>query len=97
MERRTAGAAVRRKIALLEREVAERSRLFEAALQRWMQIPGLRRINAYSLLAEIGVDMTRFPSAAHLASWAAVCPGNHESAGKHGSGKLRPCAGKTAH
>ena len=81
---------VDRKIALLEREVAEKSRPFETALQAWMQIPGLRRINAYSLLAEIGADMSRFPSAAHLASWAAVCPGNRESAGKHGSGKLRP-------
>jgi transposase len=81
---------VDRKIALLEREVAERSRPFEATLQAWKQIPGLRRINAYSLLAEIGADMTRFPSAAHLASWAAVCPGNRESAGVQSSGKIRP-------
>jgi transposase len=56
----------------------------------WMQVPGLRRINACGLLAEIGADLRQFPTAAQLASWAALCPGNRESAGKQKSGKIRP-------
>jgi transposase len=52
-------------------------------------VPGVARRTAERLVAEIGTDMTRFPSADHLASWAGVAPGNHESAGKRGSGKTR--------
>jgi len=42
---------------------------------------------AETIISEIGADMSRFPTAAHLASWAGICPGNHESAGKQLSGK----------
>ena len=52
-------------------------------------IPGVSQRTAESLLAEIGTDMDRFPSAKHLASWAGMCPGNHASAGKRLSGKTR--------
>jgi transposase len=52
-------------------------------------IPGISRRAAEVILAEIGLDMTRFPSAGHLASWAGMCPGNHESAGKRLSGRTR--------
>lgn len=50
-------------------------------------IPGVGERTAQTLIAEIGVDMSRFPSAKHLASWAGVCPGNNESAGKRKSGQ----------
>jgi transposase len=52
-------------------------------------IPGISRRSAEGILAEIGLDMARFPSAGHLASWAGMCPGNHESAGKRLSGRTR--------
>jgi transposase len=46
------------------------------------QIPGFDRLVIDTVIAETGADMTRFPSAGHLANWSGVCPGNHESAGK---------------
>jgi transposase len=52
-------------------------------------IPGISQRAAEGILAEIGLEMTRFPSAGHLSSWAGMCPGNHESAGKRLSGKTR--------
>jgi len=52
-------------------------------------IPGVSQQIAHVVLAEIGTDMSRFPSARHLASWTGVCPGNNESAGKRYSGKTR--------
>ena len=54
-----------------------------------MTIPGVKQRTAEVLIAEIGVDMTAFPTPKHLASWAGVCPGNDESAGKRRSGKTR--------
>jgi transposase len=52
-------------------------------------VPGFNENNSASLIAEIGVDMSRFPDEKHLSSWAAICPGNNESAGKRKSGKTR--------
>jgi transposase len=52
-------------------------------------IPGVERKTAEVILSEIGIDMSRFPSARHLASWAGMCPGNNESAGKRRTGKTR--------
>lgn len=52
-------------------------------------IPGISRRTAEGILAEIGLEMSRFPPSRHLASWSGMCPGNHESAGKRLSGKTR--------
>jgi transposase len=52
-------------------------------------IPGISKITASAIIAEIGVDMSQFPSDARLASWAGMCPGNNESAGVKKSGKIR--------
>jgi transposase len=62
---------------------------YEQAVALLDTIPGLGRPSAEAVVTEIGVDMTRFPSAAHLASWTGVCPGQHQSADKRGSGKTR--------
>jgi transposase len=70
-------------------EIAERLHAYEDLLTRLETIPGVGRRLAEIILAEIGPDMSRFPSAAHLASWAGMCPGNHESGGKRLSGKTR--------
>lgn len=74
------------RIAALDREVQARSCPFEAAVAHLDQIPGIGTRAAQEILAEIGTDMSRFPSHRHLASWAKVCPGNNESAGKRRSG-----------
>jgi transposase len=61
----------------------------EAAVTLLVGIPGVSLRTAQVILAEIGADMSRFPTAGHLASWAGMCPGNNESAGKHRSGHTR--------
>jgi len=53
-------------------------------------IPGVARQTAEVIVSEIGIDMSRFPTADHLAAWAGVAPGSNESAGKRRSGKTRP-------
>jgi transposase len=70
-------------------EIRERLRPLEAAVARLDTIPGVGERTAEVILAEIGADMGRFPTARHLASWAGMCPGNHESAGKRTSGRTR--------
>jgi transposase len=70
-------------------ELDVRLRAEEAAIDYLDTIPGVNRRIAQIILAEIGADMGRFPSAKHLASWAGLCPGNHESAGKRRSGRTR--------
>ena len=62
---------------------------FSEKVQLLCTIPGVDRRSAEMILAEIGPDMQRFRTHRHLASWAAICPGNNESAGKHQSGRTR--------
>lgn len=62
---------------------------FQPAIAEVCQMPGIAQRSAEVILAETGIDMSRFPSAAHLCSWAGVCPGNHQSAGKRYHGKTR--------
>jgi transposase len=69
--------------------VAQRLDPFEEAVKRLDTIPGVNRRVAEIILAEIGADMSQFGAAAHLASWAGLCPGNRASAGKRLSGKIR--------
>jgi transposase len=77
------------RIVRLEAEIDKQIRPFELALALWQTMPGVDHVTACSLVAEIGVNMNQFPTAQHLASWGALCPGNHESAGKRKSGKTR--------
>ena len=77
------------KMAKIETEIDRRMGPFAEAVTRLKTIPGVDRVTAWGLLAEIGFDLKQFPSSAHLASWADLCPGNHESAGKRLSSKTR--------
>jgi transposase len=87
----------------IDRQLDQYDALIEALIEPHAEsvallctIPGVERVCAASILAELGPDMSAFASAHHAASWAGVCPGNHESAGKrstgkttHGSGRLK--------
>ena len=70
-------------------EVAQRLAPFAASIERLDAIPGIARRTAEIVLAEIGTDVRRFPTAGHLASWAGLCPGQHQSAGKQTHGTTR--------
>ncbi len=76
-------------IAAVSAQIDERLAPCAAELALLMTIPGIGKRTAEVVVAEIGTDMSRFPSAAHLASWAGMCPGHDESAGKRRSGRTR--------
>jgi transposase len=91
-------------IARFDAQIQEICGPFDEAVGLLDTIPGVARHTADMIVAEIGTDMTRFPSADHLASWAGVAPGNYGSAGKRTSGKthkghrfLRTTLVQTAH
>jgi transposase len=74
-------------IAELGARIEQLMRPFSGAAQRLALIPGVGRQAAEVIVAEVGTDMAKFPTAGHLASWAGLCPGNDQSAGKRRSGK----------
>jgi len=74
-------------IARFDQQIVEYCRPFEEAIALVDTIPGVGRRSAEDLIAEIGIDMERFPTHRHLASWAGRSPGNHQSGGKRRSGK----------
>jgi len=76
-------------IDTVDAEVVVRLEPCQKELERLDTIPGVSQRTAEVILAEVGTDMMRFPNPAHLASWAGMCPGNHESAGKRRSGRTR--------
>ena len=73
----------------LSNQVARVVAPFSPLLALLITIPGVSQRTAEVILAEVGTDMGQFPSAGHLASWAGICPGNNESAGKHRAGTTR--------
>jgi transposase len=76
-------------VGRLSARIEERLAPFAESLALLETIPGVQQRTAEVLLAEVGADLKPFPTAAHLASWAGVCPGNNESAGKRRGGKTR--------
>jgi transposase len=76
-------------IGTLSTEIDGHLRPFAEAAARLQTIPGVKQRTAEALIAEIGVDMSRFPTAGHLASWAGLCPGNNATAGKRRRGRAR--------
>jgi transposase len=76
-------------IAKLDHRIEEvMSPLEQTAVTMLDEVPGIDSRSAQNVIAEIGTDMSRFPSAHHLASWAGMCPGNDKSAGKRRSGRM---------
>jgi transposase len=76
-------------LAEIDRTVNERIEPFRTAVELLTTIPGISELSARMIISEIGIDMSRFPTAAHLVSWAGLCPQNDESAGKRRSTRMR--------
>lgn len=76
-----------RRIERFSRRIEDNSGPFALAVQRIAELPGFDQRSAQNVVAEIGTDMSRFATSHHLASWAGMCPGSNESAGKRKSGK----------
>ena len=77
-------------IAMLDEKIEQMLAPHKKIVELLCTIPGVALQTAQVLIAECGLDMSRFPTAAHLASWAGICPGHNESAGRRRSGRTRP-------
>ena len=73
-------------ITTIDERIKDRTVPFDRQFRHLLTMPGIAEVAARVVIAEIGVNMSVFPTAGHLASWAGLCPGNNESAGKHRSG-----------
>jgi len=76
-------------IAEIDREVEASIAPFRTAVEQVSTVPGVKSLAAQTILSEIGLDMSRFPSSGHLISWACICPRSDESAGKRRSTRIR--------
>jgi transposase len=76
-------------IASIDKEVDAHVAPFRVAIEMLSTIPGISGLSAEIIVAEIGIDMGRFPTAGHLVSWAGLCPRSNESAGKHRSTRMK--------
>ena len=85
-------AAVDRAVAEIDQEVEANLDPFRSLIPLLTSIPGIGELAARVVLAEIGTDMSRFPTVGHLISWAGLCPKNDESAGKRRSTRMRKSA-----
>jgi len=77
------------KITRIEEKIEQQMRPFQEAVNRWLTVPGIKHRLAWTLVAEVGPTVEAFPSAADMVSWAGVCPGNNQTAGKRKSGTTR--------
>lgn len=78
-----------KRISEMDNLIDEYMKEYEKNKKKLEKIPGIGKRSSEIILAEIGQDMNRFPTAGHISSWSGVCPGNNESAGKRRSGKTR--------
>jgi len=76
-------------VAEIDQEVEASIAPFRTAVEQVSTVPGVKSLAAQTILSEIGIDMSRFPSSGHLISWACICPRSDESAGKRRSTRIR--------
>ena len=80
---------IQEEMAIIEAEIDKRMEKDSEIIERLDEIPGVGKLTAQAIIAEIGTDMDQFPDETHLAAWAGVCPSQNESAGKRKSGKTK--------